>query len=64
MLAPVLALAGTLAAAPVAADTAVPVLVTPEWLAGHLDDPDLVVLHVAQLRSDYDREHIPGARFV
>lgn len=60
----VLALIGMLAAAPLAAGTAVPVLVSPEWLAGHLEDPDLVVLHVAQLRSDYDREHIPGARFV
>lgn len=44
--------------------SAAPVLVTPAWLADHLADPDLVVLHVGQLRADYDRGHVPGARFV
>ncbi len=57
-----------LAGAPVLAATANPpaerILVTPGWLAEHLQDPDLVVLHVASLRADYDREHIPGARFL
>ena len=38
-------------------------LVTPAWLAGHLRDPDLVLLHVGT-REDYDRAHIPGARHV
>jgi thiosulfate/3-mercaptopyruvate sulfurtransferase len=40
------------------------VVVTPAWLAEHLQDPSVVVLHVAGLREDYDREHIPGARFL
>ena len=40
------------------------ILLTPAWLAEHLQDPSLVVLHVAGLREDYDREHIPGARFL
>lgn len=39
-------------------------LVSGDWLAGHLDDPDVVVLHVAPDRSAYDRGHIPGARFL
>jgi thiosulfate/3-mercaptopyruvate sulfurtransferase len=39
-------------------------LVTPAWLAEHLNDPSLVVLHVAAIRDDYAREHIPGARFL
>lgn len=39
-------------------------LVTGDWLAGRLDDPGVVVLHVAPDRSGYDRGHIPGARFL
>jgi len=46
------------------ADRPAPIAVTPEWLAEHLQDPKLVVLHVALLRDDYTREHIPGARFL
>jgi thiosulfate/3-mercaptopyruvate sulfurtransferase len=38
-------------------------LVTPAWLGEHLNDPNLVLLHVGQ-KSDYFAEHIPGARFV
>jgi thiosulfate/3-mercaptopyruvate sulfurtransferase len=38
-------------------------LVTPTWLAAHLDDPDLVLLHVEE-REGYDAGHIPHARFV
>lgn len=37
--------------------------VTPSWLAAHLDDPDLVVLHVGD-KGDYGRKHIAGARLV
>lgn len=33
------------------------------WLAQHLKDPDLVLLHVGE-KSEYDAAHIPGARFV
>jgi thiosulfate/3-mercaptopyruvate sulfurtransferase len=36
-------------------------LVEPAWLASHLDDADLVILHVGR-QADYDAGHIPGAR--
>ncbi len=39
-------------------------LVSSAWLAERLDDPGVVVLHVAGDRSAYDRGHIPGARFL
>jgi thiosulfate/3-mercaptopyruvate sulfurtransferase len=42
---------------------AAPVTVSTVWLAEHLRDPNLVLLHVGD-RKEYDREHIPGARFV
>ncbi len=38
-------------------------VVTPEWLATHLSDPNLVLLHVGD-KAEYDKAHIPGARFV
>lgn len=34
------------------------------WLAGRLDDPKTVVLHVAKEAAAYQAGHIPGARFV
>src|SRR3979411_425039 len=37
--------------------------VTPAWLAQHLKDPDLVLLHVGD-KGEYDKAHIAGARFV
>jgi len=39
-------------------------VVTPDWLAAHRSDPGLVILHVAMDRADYERGHIPGARWV
>ena len=39
-------------------------LVSTEWLANRLTDPGIVVLHVTRDSSDYDRGHIPGARFL
>lgn len=39
-------------------------IVSTQWLAGHLNDPKVVVLHVARERAHYDGGHIPGARFV
>jgi thiosulfate/3-mercaptopyruvate sulfurtransferase len=42
---------------------AAPVTVSTNWLAEHLRDPNLVLLHVGD-RKEYDKEHIPGARFV
>ena len=38
-------------------------VVTPEWLATHLADPNLVLLHVGE-KAEYDKAHIPGARLV
>ena len=40
-----------------------PVVVSTEWLAAHLKDPNLVLLHVGQ-QKEYDAGHIPGARYV
>lgn len=39
-------------------------LVSPAWLAAHQADPDLVLLEVSMERADYDRGHIPGARWL
>jgi thiosulfate/3-mercaptopyruvate sulfurtransferase len=38
-----------------------PVLVTTDWLAGHLNDPSLVVAEVDENPDLYDEGHIPGA---
>jgi thiosulfate/3-mercaptopyruvate sulfurtransferase len=45
------------------------VLVSTEWLAEHLDDPEVVVVDMrwredGSARSRYDRGHIPGAAFI
>jgi thiosulfate/3-mercaptopyruvate sulfurtransferase len=39
-------------------------LVSAEWLAAHLNDSGLVVLHAERTRAGYDTAHIAGARFV
>ena len=39
------------------------ILVSPAGLAAHLEDPNLVVLHVGD-RAEYEAGHIPGARYV
>lgn len=39
-------------------------LVSAEWLAAHLHDPDLRIVHVSLDREIYDRAHLPGAIFV
>ncbi len=39
-------------------------LVSTDWLAQHLNDPNIVVLHVSRDRKAYDAGHIPGARFL
>src|SRR5262245_52991849 len=39
-------------------------LVSVDWLAAHRSDPDLVILQVGRQRADYDKGHVPGARFV
>ena len=39
-------------------------LVSTDWLAGHLTDPNVVVVHVSRDRAAWDTGHIPGARFL
>lgn len=39
-------------------------LVTTKWLASHLKDKQVFILHVARDRQNYDEGHIPGARFL
>lgn len=39
-------------------------LVSTDWLADHLDDARVAVIHVAKTRTGYDAAHIPGARFM
>jgi thiosulfate/3-mercaptopyruvate sulfurtransferase len=38
-------------------------LVSPAWLKAHLADRNLVLLQVGE-KEEYDREHIPGARYL
>ena len=38
-------------------------LVSTEWLAGHLADDDLRIVHVSGDRKLYDQAHVPGAVF-
>ncbi len=40
-----------------------PMVVTQAWLAQHLNDPDLVILHVGD-KGAYAGRHIAGARFI
>jgi len=58
-----LALAAMLLPAPAFAQNAAPLLVDAAWLAQHLNDRNLVVLHVDD-EADYKAGHIPGARFI
>jgi thiosulfate/3-mercaptopyruvate sulfurtransferase len=39
------------------------ITVSTAWVADHLKDPDLVLLHVGE-KPEYDAGHLPGARFV
>lgn len=52
-----------LTAVPARAQTRVPLLVDADWLKTHLQDPNLVVLHVGS-QADYAAGHIPGARVI
>ncbi len=38
-------------------------LVTPAWLAEHLQDSDLVLLHLGD-KKEFEAAHIPGAQFI
>jgi thiosulfate/3-mercaptopyruvate sulfurtransferase len=42
---------------------ALPLVVSPAWLAAHVDDPDLVLLHVGDADA-YRAKHLPRARLV
>jgi thiosulfate/3-mercaptopyruvate sulfurtransferase len=42
----------------------VPILVTPQWLNEHKNDPNLVILQVNFLQAEYQNEHIAEARFL
>lgn len=58
-------LAAALLASPVlAAGGKAPVLVSPDWLAAHLKDPDVVVLHVAMAHDGAPKQLVPGARLL
>lgn len=39
-------------------------LVSTDWLARHLENPEVVVVHVSRDRRAYDQGHVPGARFL
>lgn len=58
-----LALALTLAAGARAASDRDRLLVSTDWLAAHLHDPALVLLHVGDA-AEFAAGHLPGARFV
>jgi len=59
-----LGLLAALAALPLLAQRVNPsMLVSTGWLAGHLRDESLVILHVGS-QKDYEVAHIPGARLV
>ncbi len=40
-----------------------PMLVTVDWLVGHLNDPSLVLLQIGE-KKDFDKGHIRGAQFL
>jgi len=39
-------------------------LATTKWLKANLNNPSVIVVHVARTREGYDAGHIPGARFM
>jgi thiosulfate/3-mercaptopyruvate sulfurtransferase len=40
-----------------------PLTVSVEWLKAHLNDPNLIVLHIGD-KAEYDKGHIPGAQYI
>jgi thiosulfate/3-mercaptopyruvate sulfurtransferase len=53
-----------LVCSPALAQTPSSMVVTTQWLAARLGQPDIVIVHVAPDRKQYDAAHIPGARFL
>src|SRR5580692_12342719 len=39
-------------------------VVSTQWLADHLADPNLVIVHIGHDEDDYKAAHIPGARYL
>jgi thiosulfate/3-mercaptopyruvate sulfurtransferase len=58
-----LACAVMLLSAPASGQNAAPLLVDAAWLSQHINDRDLVVLHVDD-EAEYKTGHVPGARFI
>jgi thiosulfate/3-mercaptopyruvate sulfurtransferase len=52
-----------LISAPASAGPAEPLLVNVDWLAAHVSDPGVVVLHVGEKR-EFQSAHIPGAHVI
>ncbi len=40
------------------------ILVSPEWLHDHQNDPGVVIVQANSMKIDYDEEHIAGARYL
>jgi thiosulfate/3-mercaptopyruvate sulfurtransferase len=38
-------------------------VVSANWLSDHIDDKDLVLLHIGK-KEDFEKEHIPGAQYI
>jgi thiosulfate/3-mercaptopyruvate sulfurtransferase len=53
-----------LSASLAAQSSSTPLLVSTEWLARRLNDPSVVVLHIAHDSMDFRMGHVPGAREV
>ena len=51
------------AAEPGLAQSREQMLVTADWLKQHINDRNLVLLHVGE-KPEFDAEHLPGARFI
>jgi len=49
---------------PALAQTPSSMVVTTQWLAARLGQPDIVIVQVGSDRKQYDAAHIPGARFL
>jgi thiosulfate/3-mercaptopyruvate sulfurtransferase len=60
----VLSLLVVAGAANAASQPASTMLTQTNWLAAHLNDPEVVILHVGANKTSYDAGHIPGARFM
>jgi thiosulfate/3-mercaptopyruvate sulfurtransferase len=53
----------SLLASPAIAQAPAPLLVDAAWLAQHINDRQLILLHVGG-KAEYDAGHIPGARYI